>query len=93
MKIEYTDLAKDYIEKHGIKDLYLMLWTTSSCSVHFRTLVKEGKPEKMEAFIDLGLDPVNVYIDKALPPMDEVKIGFQKFARQELLILGDDRID
>ena len=54
MKIEYTDLAKDYIKRNGINSLYLMLWTTSSCSVHFRTLVKEGVPKDLSTYKDLG---------------------------------------
>ena len=93
MKIEYTDLAKDYIKRKGIRSLYLILWTTSSCSVHFRTLVKEGVPKDLSTYKDLGLDPVNVYVDRALPPMEEVKIGYQKLGKRELLIIGEDRLD
>lgn len=91
MEIKFTERAKEYIGRKNLESIYLRLATTSSWSVSFRPVVKEGLPEFVDSFEEHDLGKLKVYYDYALPPLEKILIGYQKVGRRELLVPGDDR--
>lgn len=92
MKFIFTERAKNYIDKENIENIYIKMSTVSSWSVHFRPLVKKGKPEFPEAFEEYNQEGIKIYYDYALAPSNKFLIGYQRIGSYELLVPGEDRI-
>lgn len=92
MVFEFTDKAMGFISKEQIDSIYIKMSTVSSWSVHFRPLVKKGKPEFPEAFEKYKQEGLNIFYDYALAPKEVFLIGYQKIGSYELLVPGEDRL-
>lgn len=91
MEISFTKLARDYVDRENVDEVYAYMDFSIGCTITFRPLVKEGMPTDPEEYVKHDVDGITVYYHKELNQDKYFLIGYQKVGKRELLVPGEDR--